>query len=219
MARNLAAHGSSTDFSAGADLARLPQFIFAGETNAGKSSVINHLLKVKNMARTSSAQAKTRQIDRFLVNDAALFVDTPGIPGIDEQYMKEWNKAFLPSIEAALPSVHRGCLIFVHDSMRQTTLTEIEYFHFLCTLTQLPPLLVLSKDDKITSHEQRIRRTARIREAFDLPEFVPHVHYSIHSALSASRTARRTVLRYVEGVATAGEGEDLFNVVRLRKHA
>ena len=39
----------------------LPQIVFAGKSNVGKSSVINKLLNRKNFARVSAQPGKTRQ--------------------------------------------------------------------------------------------------------------------------------------------------------------
>jgi GTP-binding protein len=57
---------------------RLPQIVFAGRSNVGKSSVINRLLNRKNMARTGSVPGKTAHINYFLIDGACYFVDLPG---------------------------------------------------------------------------------------------------------------------------------------------
>lgn len=56
----------------------LPQFVFAGRSNVGKSSVINRLLNRKNLARVGSSPGKTRQVNYFLVDGRAYLVDLPG---------------------------------------------------------------------------------------------------------------------------------------------
>ena len=42
---------------------RLPEFVFIGRSNVGKSSLINSLTRVKNLARVSSQPGKTQTIN------------------------------------------------------------------------------------------------------------------------------------------------------------
>jgi len=56
----------------------LPQIVFSGKSNVGKSSVINKLLNRKNIARVSSSPGKTVHINYFLIDNCVYFVDLPG---------------------------------------------------------------------------------------------------------------------------------------------
>lgn len=56
----------------------LPQVVFAGRSNVGKSSVINRLLNRKNFARVGSAPGKTTHINYFLIDQKFYLVDLPG---------------------------------------------------------------------------------------------------------------------------------------------
>ena len=55
----------------------LPEFLFVGRSNVGKSSFINALCN-KTIARTSSNPGKTQVINFFLINEKFYFVDVPG---------------------------------------------------------------------------------------------------------------------------------------------
>ncbi len=57
---------------------RLPQVVFAGRSNVGKSSVINCLLGRKNFARVGNSPGKTTHINYFRVDDQLYLVDLPG---------------------------------------------------------------------------------------------------------------------------------------------
>jgi GTP-binding protein len=57
---------------------RLPQVVFSGRSNVGKSSVINRLLNRKNLARVGSAPGKTTHINYFLIDNKLYLVDLPG---------------------------------------------------------------------------------------------------------------------------------------------
>ena len=56
----------------------LPQIVFAGKSNVGKSSVINRVLNRKNFARVGATPGKTIHINYFRVDGKAYFVDLPG---------------------------------------------------------------------------------------------------------------------------------------------
>jgi GTP-binding protein len=56
----------------------VPQVAFIGRSNAGKSSVINSLVNMKDLARSSSMPGRTRELNIFKINNAVYFVDLPG---------------------------------------------------------------------------------------------------------------------------------------------
>ncbi|MBE6794996.1 MAG: YihA family ribosome biogenesis GTP-binding protein [Ruminococcaceae bacterium] len=55
----------------------LPEVVFAGRSNVGKSSMLNRLFNRKNLARVSSVPGKTITINFFRVEDVRI-VDLPG---------------------------------------------------------------------------------------------------------------------------------------------
>jgi GTP-binding protein len=57
---------------------KLPQIAFVGRSNVGKSSVINALTGTKGLAISSSTPGRTLQLNFFLINEMAYFVDLPG---------------------------------------------------------------------------------------------------------------------------------------------
>jgi GTP-binding protein len=56
----------------------LPEFAFIGRSNVGKSSLVNMLTRVKDLARVSDTPGKTRLINFFAVNESWTLVDLPG---------------------------------------------------------------------------------------------------------------------------------------------
>ncbi|KAL9229852.1 hypothetical protein vseg_005274 [Gypsophila vaccaria] len=56
----------------------LPEFAILGRSNVGKSSLINALVRKKELALTSKKPGKTQLINHFLVNNKWYIVDLPG---------------------------------------------------------------------------------------------------------------------------------------------
>ncbi|RZB81593.1 GTP-binding protein At2g22870-like [Glycine soja] len=56
----------------------LPEFAVLGRSNVGKSSLINSLVRKKEIALTSKKPGKTQLINHFLVNKSWYLVDLPG---------------------------------------------------------------------------------------------------------------------------------------------
>jgi len=65
----------------------LPQIAFVGRSNVGKSSVINTLVGMKDLANSSSTPGRTLQLNFFLINEKIYFVDLPGY-GYSKQSLK-----------------------------------------------------------------------------------------------------------------------------------
>ena len=56
----------------------VPHVAFIGRSNVGKSSIINHITRQKDLARTSSTPGRTQQLNVFLVNKSLYLIDLPG---------------------------------------------------------------------------------------------------------------------------------------------
>lgn len=56
----------------------LPEFAFVGRSNVGKSSLINTLVRRKQLAKTSKTPGKTQVINHFSIDRTWYLVDLPG---------------------------------------------------------------------------------------------------------------------------------------------
>lgn len=73
---------------------RLPQVVFSGRSNVGKSSVINRLLGRKNFARVGGTPGKTIHINYFLIDEKLYLVDLPGYgyAKVSQSERDRWGK-------------------------------------------------------------------------------------------------------------------------------
>jgi len=67
---------------------------FAGRSNAGKSSAINTLCQIKNLARTSKTPGRTQLINFFTLDEQRYLVDLPGYgyAKVPEKIRRDWQK-------------------------------------------------------------------------------------------------------------------------------
>lgn len=152
------------------------EIVFIGRSNVGKSSLINSLTRVKNLARVSGQPGKTQTIN-FYELGAKLegeegrrdfyLVDLPGYgyAKTGKERRKIWSKF----IEEYL--LHSENLQFVcqlidirHDPMA----SDVEMFHWLVD-NHLPVLLVATKADKI-SRGARDKSISNIKKKLGVPE-------------------------------------------------
>lgn len=152
----------------------LPQVVFAGRSNVGKSSVINRLLNRKNFARVGSAPGKTTHINYFCIDQKLYLVDLPGYgyAKVSKQERDRWGRL----IEKWFADTDRMALgILVVDARHKPTADD-------CTMAQVflssgkPFLVVANKVDKlkkseITENAQLIRETLALEESIPLTLF------------------------------------------------
>ena len=55
-----------------------PEVAFAGRSNVGKSSLLNCLIRRKNLVKTSAKPGKTQSLNFFLLDNSIYLVDLPG---------------------------------------------------------------------------------------------------------------------------------------------
>ncbi|HHX78836.1 MAG TPA: YihA family ribosome biogenesis GTP-binding protein [Acholeplasmataceae bacterium] len=60
------------------NISNVPEFVFLGRSNVGKSSFINFLVNRKLLARTSTKPGKTIAVNFYNIDDKMYFVDVPG---------------------------------------------------------------------------------------------------------------------------------------------
>lgn len=153
----------------------LPQIVFAGRSNVGKSSVINRLLNRKNFARVGAAPGKTTHINYFCIGQKLYLVDLPGYgyAKVSKQERDRWGRL----IEAWFSDTDRMALgMLVVDARHRPTVDD-------CTMAQVfssagkPFIVVANKLDKLKKSEIE-GNAKRIRDTLELPEDVPLILFS-----------------------------------------
>ena len=143
----------------------LPQIVFSGKSNVGKSSVINRLLNRRNIARVSSSPGKTIHINYFLIDDKAYFVDLPGYgyAKISKSERDRWAKL----MEVYFTDVSQIALsLMIVDSRHKPTgddITMSQLFKSACC----PLTVIANKIDKVKSSEKE-QNISQIREKLGL---------------------------------------------------
>lgn len=153
----------------------LPQVVFAGRSNVGKSSVINRLLNRKNFARVGSAPGKTTHINYFSIDQKLYLVDLPGYgyAKVSKQERDRWGRL----IEAWFADSGRMAAgILIVDARHKPTADD-------CTMAQVflstdkPFLVLANKLDKLKKSEIE-DNLLRIRETLALPETASVIPFS-----------------------------------------
>ena len=173
----------------------LPQIVFAGRSNVGKSSVINRLLNRKNFARVGSMPGKTTHINYFCIDQKLYFVDLPGYgyAKVSRQEKDRWGRL----IETWFADTRRMVLgMLVVDARHKPTADD-------CTMAQVflgaekPFIVVANKLDKLKKSE--IENNAQlIRDSLDLPDAVPLILFSAEKGDGKAELSGQ-ILNYLEG--------------------
>ena len=135
----------------------MPEIVFAGRSNVGKSSLINRLVNRKSLARVSSQPGKTATIN-FYVCDGARLVDLPGygFAKVSHDEKRRWAEL----IEGYFNQERDiRLIILLIDSRHKPSQGDLDMLDFL-EQTGLPALIVLTKIDKLNKSERASRLAA-----------------------------------------------------------
>ncbi len=130
----------------------MPQILFIGRSNVGKSSFINSITHRKNLARVSKTPGKTLVLNFYLINQSFYFVDAPGYGYAKRS--KSTKDDFIIMIESYL--MHNTDLRFVClliDFKVGPTKADLETYQFLKELGK-DIVIIATKKDKIPKTRQ-----------------------------------------------------------------
>ena len=143
----------------------MPQIVFSGKSNVGKSSVINRILNRRNTARVSSTPGKTVHINYFLIDSSAYFVDLPGYgySKVAKTEHARWSK-LMEEYFSRPAQIALGVMIV--DARHKPTADDITMVK-LFKSTGCRLVIVANKIDKVKSSEKD-RNMTDIREVLEL---------------------------------------------------
>jgi len=130
-----------------------PEIAFLGRSNVGKSSLINSLLSVRGLARTSSTPGRTQSLNFFSINDRFRFVDLPGFgyARVPQDIRSTWGEmvtSYLAKRRQLVLSIH------LVDSRHEPTKQDLQLHEWLQESNK-PKLIVATKSDKLSNNELR----------------------------------------------------------------
>jgi len=145
----------------------LPQIVFSGKSNVGKSSVINKLLNRKQFARVSATPGKTVHINYFLIDKKAYFVDLPGYgyAKVSKTEKARWSE-LMESFFRNPFYISLGVMIV--DSRHKPTNDDVIMGNWF-KASGCPFIVVANKIDKLKKSEIA-PNMALIRETLELPD-------------------------------------------------
>lgn len=152
----------------------LPEIVFSGKSNVGKSTLINKLLNRKSLARVSSTPGKTGTINFYALSDCRL-VDLPGYgyAKVSDSEKARWAQL----VEGYLAARRRvACVFQLLDMRHEPTADDLHMIQFLLD-QELPFALVATKSDKLNK-TQRAAQLGLFADCFrEIPD-IPLIPFS-----------------------------------------
>lgn len=133
----------------------MPEVVFAGRSNVGKSSLINKVFNQKQLARVSATPGKTSTINFFRCADTARFADLPGYgyAKVSDSERRRWSGL----IEGYFHQDRDIRLVLsLLDIRHAPSADDLTMLDFLID-SELPFAVVLTKIDKLTNNQLKVR--------------------------------------------------------------
>ncbi len=143
---------------------QISEVAFIGRSNVGKSSLINQLLRRRNLARTSRTPGKTQEVNFFLVNNRFHVVDLPGLgyAKVSKKQRAYWQKL----IGSYMKERSQLRVVFqLIDSRHPPTGLDREVI-MLMPESDAEHVILLTKGDKLSGNS-RSKAIAEVRKVLD----------------------------------------------------
>lgn len=129
----------------------LPEVAFVGRSNVGKSSLINALVRRKQLARTSKTPGRTQQINFFQLSSHILLVDLPGYgyAQVSHKTSLTWRETLTDYL---LTRRNLRCLYVLIDARHGLKASDYQLFDFLQN-TGTSFQIIFTKTDKVKASE------------------------------------------------------------------
>ena len=133
----------------------IPEVVFAGRSNVGKSSLINRLAGNKKLARISSTPGKTQSINFYRLDESFYFVDLPGFgfAKAGRYAIQQWKRLIEQYFRNRSAIVLAIQLV---DSRIPPTSLDLRLSEYLKRL-KIPRMLVATKSDKLSTNQKGVQ--------------------------------------------------------------
>ena len=180
---------------------KIAEYAFIGRSNVGKSSLINMMVRKKNLAKTSSTPGKTQLINYFRINDSWMLVDLPGYgyAKVAKSMKGKFHKIITDYVSKRENLVNLFVLI---DSRHTPQKIDLDFMEWLGE-EGIPFSIVFTKVDKISSRVLSKNLNHYKKEMLKVWEVMPKNFISS----ATSEIGRAELLNYIGDVNTSLEGK------------
>lgn len=155
----------------------VPEVLFVGRSNVGKSSIINALTNNKKMAKVSSHPGKTRLLNFFDINHHQFrIVDAPGYGYA--QVSSDLKASFAPMMEEYLTNrTNLGLVLMLVDLRHSPSKDDLIMYDYLKHY-HVPVVLIGTKLDKLKQNEIK-KNVELIRISLNVDSTTPLIKTSV----------------------------------------
>ncbi len=138
---------------------------FAGRSNAGKSSALNCLTRIKGLARTSKTPGRTQLINLFSLDEERRLVDLPGYgyAKVALQVKMEWQKHLAHYLDVRQSLRGLVLLMDVRHPLKDLDQMMIDW----ALNRELPVHILLTKADKLSRSDVK-NTVLKVRKHYEL---------------------------------------------------
>lgn len=167
----------------------VPEFAFVGRSNVGKSSLINSIVKVKGLAKTSATPGKTKMINYFDINDSFRIVDLPGygFAKVGKGQLDVWSSILGDYLTESKSLVNVFVLL---DIRHKPTEQDRQMIKFLIYFN-IPFSIIVTKADKLAKSKIK-QSVSAIAKELSLREEI------FLASSSENGLGREEILRVIE---------------------
>ncbi len=170
------------------------EVVFAGRSNAGKSSALNALSGQKSLARTSKTPGRTQQLVFFALDDTHRLVDLPGYgyAKVPVAMQRRWQKTLDEFLTTRKSLKGMVLMMDSRHPLREFDEQMLEW----CAHQGMPVLVLLTKADKLKNGPAKSTLLQVKKALSELPD----VTVQLFSALKNTGVteARRHIINWLE---------------------
>jgi GTP-binding protein len=178
-----------------------PEYAFIGRSNVGKSSLINMLANLKDLAKTSGTPGKTQLINIFQLQETWYLTDLPGYgyARVSKTKRGQFEKMITNYLTKRPNLINTFVLI---DCRIPPQKIDLEFMEWLGE-NQIPFSMVFTKIDKISSTALQKALLAYRKEMLKTWESMPQVF----TTSATGRIGRLELLNYISEINEQLKGQ------------